>query len=65
MSFSQAIGATAGIGIGVFIGCLLVLVLRKRAGADIKLLKDSAFFTALVAGMGAWTLAALIRVVVG
>ncbi len=61
--FGQAVHATAGIGIGTFLGVLIVTFAMRRSGRKVLVLKDSPFFTALVAGMGAWTLAAVMSVV--
>jgi hypothetical protein len=60
---AQAINATAGVGIGTFLGCLFVLFIMRRGGRDVQLIRDSIFFTAVAAGMGAWTLAAVVTAV--
>ena len=60
---AQAVQANAGIGMGVFLGVLAILFVLRRAGRDVELLRDSVFFTAVAAGMGAWTLAAVMHVV--
>lgn len=57
--FANAINATAGVGIGTFLGVLFVLFLMRRSGRDVQLIRGSVFFTAVAAGMGAWTLAAV------
>jgi len=62
--FAQAVHQTAGVGLGTFLGIFVVTFFMRRAGKDITLLRDSPFFTALVAGMGAWTLSALMTMVV-
>ena len=63
--FAIAVHQTAGIGIGTFLGVLIVFFAMRRAGRKVPLLKENLFFTALVAGMGAWTLAAVLRILVG
>jgi len=58
-----AIQNTAGIGIGTFLGVLAVLWFKRRRGASVALVRSSVFFTAVAAGMAAWTLAALVSLV--
>ncbi|MGR3495807.1 hypothetical protein [Citreimonas sp.] len=63
---AEAIHATAGVGVGVFLGSLLGLTIHKRAGrGGTFMLKDSVLFTALVAGMVAWVCFAAFRVILG
>jgi high-affinity Fe2+/Pb2+ permease len=62
---AEAIHNSAGMGVGTFLGVLVVLWLMKRSGRDVQLLKGSVLFTALVAGMSAWMLGALVTGLVG
>ena len=63
---AQAIHQTAGVGVGVFLGCLLGFFVHARSGKPQGyLLRGSIPFTALVAGMVAWIVAAVLSVVVG
>ena len=63
---AEAIHASAGVGVGVFLGSLVGLTIHKRAGrGSTFMLKDSVVFTALVAGMVAWICFAAFRVGVG
>ncbi|MBS0123964.1 hypothetical protein [Thetidibacter halocola] len=56
---AQAINATAGIGIGVFLGCLIGFGIRARSGKREGLVMGSVWKTAVLAGMLAWSVAAL------
>ena len=60
---ANAINATAGVGIGTFLGCLAVLFFLRRSGREVQMIRDSVFFTAVAAGMGAWTFAAAMTLV--
>jgi hypothetical protein len=64
--FAQAIHATAGIGVGLFIGCVLGFWAHGRSGkSQDYLIKGSVFYTALVVGMLGWTTAALASMLIG
>ncbi len=64
--FALAIHQTAGVGVGIFLGCLLGFWLHRRSGRPQGyLMRDSIPFTALVAGMLGWVAAAVMTVVVG
>ncbi len=63
---AQAIHNSAGVGVGIFLGCLIGLSMLKRQGrASGVILRDSVPFTALVAGMTAWLAFAVMRLVLG
>lgn len=63
---AQAINASAGIGVGLFIGCLVGFWAHKRSGKpQDHLIKGSIFFTALVVGMLGWSAAALSKILLG
>jgi hypothetical protein len=62
---AMAIHQSAGVGVGTFLGVLIMMFIMRRSGKKVRLLNDSVVYTALVVGMGAWTLAAVLRLVVG
>ncbi len=47
---AQLVQASAGAGIGVFVGCLIGLSMRKRAGKTDGLLGNSVLLTSSAAG---------------
>ena len=65
MPFAYAVNATAGVGIGTFVGVALILWFMTRSGRKVELIRGSVFFTAVAAGMGAWVVAALVTSVTG
>ena len=63
---AQAIHDSAGVGVGIFLGCLIGLSMLKRQGrASGVILRDNVMFTALVVGMVAWLAFAVFRLVLG
>ncbi|MEM6372660.1 MAG: hypothetical protein AAF727_07765 [Pseudomonadota bacterium] len=59
--------ATQSIGVpaGTFIGLLIGLGMRRRAGKTEGLLRGSLVLTALVAALGAWVVAIIVNYVIG
>ncbi|CUH76792.1 hypothetical protein [Tropicibacter naphthalenivorans] len=58
--FAEAVNQTVGIGVGIFLGTLIGFGLRARKGNAAGLVQGSVWKTAVVAGMLAWFLSALI-----
>jgi hypothetical protein len=64
--FAQAIHATAGIGIGLFIGCLVGFWAHGRTGRSQGfLIRGSVPFSALVVAMAGWTTSAVAALLLG
>ena len=61
--FMIAVNQTAGIGLGLFIGCLIGFGLRARSGKVDMLVQGSVWKTAVLFGMAAWLVAALVAMV--
>ncbi|WGW03198.1 hypothetical protein [Tropicibacter oceani] len=60
--FAEAINQTAGVGVGVFVGTLIGFGLRARSGNVQGLVQGSVWKTAVLGGMVAWLLAAVVSV---
>ena len=57
---------SAGVGVGVFVGMLIGLsVRRKRVGSDEGLIGNSVFVSALVLGLAAMATMMLVKAVMG
>ncbi|MFW2542653.1 hypothetical protein ACN2XU_08420 [Primorskyibacter sp. 2E107] len=61
--FVEAINQTVGVGAGVFLGTLIGFGLRARSGKSQGLIQGSVWKTAVLAGMLAWLLAAVLKMV--
>ena len=61
---AEAVNQTVGVGLGVFFGTLIGFGLRSRKGQRGGLVQDSVWKTAVLAGMVAWAVAAMVALLV-
>lgn len=61
---AEAVNQTVGVGLGVFIGTLIGVGLRARKGQRSGLVQDSVWKTAVLAGMAAWAVSAVVALFV-
>ncbi|MCC1491645.1 hypothetical protein [Cognatishimia sp. F0-27] len=63
--FAEAVNQTVGIALGTFLGAMLGLSIRARSGKPLGLFRGSVLATSIVAAMLAWTVAAVLQIVMG